>query len=105
MPVGKNTNVEIRIPQLDLRCLVIQIYDTGTVVCRGRESRSRLTSNASSDLRMRCFKSSSASFFSIVDLFKEPGGLPTPGLDPPQFDLSIELSSSVLAITYYCFLA
>jgi hypothetical protein len=47
--IRQNTDLEIGIAQFDLRCLVIQAYDHGDLFCGGRESRSRLTSNARSD--------------------------------------------------------
>jgi hypothetical protein len=49
MPIRQNMDVEIRIPQFDLRCLVIQPHNDGNRCCGGRKSRSRLTDNASCD--------------------------------------------------------
>ena len=46
-PISQNADVEIRSAQFDLRCLVVQPYDHGHCYFEGRESRSRLTDNAS----------------------------------------------------------
>jgi hypothetical protein len=47
IPIGKNTDLEVCIAHLYLRCLVVQAYYHRTNVCEGRESRSRLTEMAS----------------------------------------------------------